>query len=111
MNYRNRKIVSRPEVRDIGKDCPPGLMPIQSELMRRLFWYRGIRDKQELDYSLTNLLSPEGLHNRQAATEILSRAIIEDSRIVIVGDYDVDGATATTLGIRVLNAFGARDVR
>ena len=111
MNYRNRKIVSRPEVRDIGKDCPLGLMPIQSELMRRLFWYRGIRDKQELDYSLTNLLSPEGLHNRQAATEILSRAIIEDSRIVIVGDYDVDGATATTLGIRVLNAFGARDVR
>ncbi|MYB35209.1 MAG: single-stranded-DNA-specific exonuclease RecJ, partial [Gammaproteobacteria bacterium] len=86
-------------------------MPIQSELMRRLFWHRGIQDEQELDYSLTNMLNPKTLHNREAATEILSRAIIEDSRIMIVGDYDVDGATATTLGIRVLRAFGAKHVQ
>ncbi len=79
--------------------------------MRRLFWHRGIRDERELDYSLTNMLNPDGLHNREEATEILSRAIVEDRRIMIVGDYDVDGATATTLGIRVLNAFGAGHVR
>ena len=111
MNFRNRKIVSRPEVRDIGKHCPPGLMPIESDLMRRLFWYRGVRHEQELDYSLANMLNPESLHNRELATEILSRAIIEDSRIMIVGDYDVDGATATTLGMRVLGAFGANHVQ
>jgi len=111
VNFRNKKIVSRPEIRNIGKDCPQGLMQIQSELMRRLFWYRGILDEQELDCSLSNMLNPKGLHNREAATDLLSQAVIEGSRIMIVGDYDVDGATATALGVRVLHAFGAKDVR
>ncbi len=86
-------------------------MPIQSELLRRIYWHRGIRDEQELDYSLANMLNPESLRNREAATEIMTKAILEGKRIMIVGDYDVDGATATTLGMRVLNAFGARDTR
>jgi len=85
-------------------------MSIQSELMRRLYWHRGVQNEQELDYSLANLLNPEGLYNREVATEIMTQAILEGNRIVIVGDYDVDGATATTLGLRVLNAFGANDV-
>lgn len=111
MKFRHKKIVLRSEVRDIGTACPSGLMSIRSELMRRLFWYRGIQDRRELDCSLANLLQPEGFHNQEAATELLSQAIMDDSRIVIVGDYDADGATATALSVRVLNAFGASAVR
>lgn len=86
-------------------------MTIQSELMRRLYWYRGIQDEQELDYSLARLLNPDTLCNREAATELLARSIQDNSRILIVGDYDADGATATALGVRVLHAFGASDVK
>ena len=111
MRFRNKKIVSRPEVRDIGAACPSGLSPIRSELMRRIFWYRGIQDMEELDCSLDRMLSPQGFRNGEAATDLLSRSIVEGQRIVIVGDYDADGATATTLGVRALRAFGAADVR
>lgn len=107
---KRRKVVTRrapePEtsVNDSAKwrDYP--------ELLGRIFRNRGICDTAELRYPLKGLLRPEGFRDGQAATDLLCSAITGDQHIVIVGDYDVDGATATALGVRVLARFGASRV-
>ncbi len=61
------------------------------------------------DYSLSTLLPPT-LGGLDAACELLSDAIAGQRRIVVVGDFDADGATGTALAVRGLRALGARDV-
>ncbi|WP_245960748.1 single-stranded-DNA-specific exonuclease RecJ [Wenzhouxiangella sediminis] len=61
------------------------------------------------DYSLAKLLPPT-LGGLEAACEILEEAIRGDQRIVVVGDFDADGATGTALAVRGLKALGAADV-
>lgn len=61
------------------------------------------------DYSLAGLLPP-ALSGLKAASELLARAIVEQRRILVVGDFDADGATGTALAVRGLRALGARDV-
>ncbi len=61
------------------------------------------------DYSLSTLLPPT-LQGLDAACELLSDAIAEQRRIVVVGDFDADGATGTALAVRGLRALGASDV-
>ena len=76
-------------------------------LLARLYAARGIENRNELDYELKSLLPPTGLKGIQAAAELLADALESESRILIIGDYDCDGATATAVGIRALQAFGA----
>jgi single-stranded-DNA-specific exonuclease len=61
------------------------------------------------DYSLARLLPPD-LGGLEAACELLIEAIAGDQRIVVVGDFDADGATGTALAVRGLRAMGAADV-
>jgi len=76
-------------------------------LLRRIFENRNVRTRGELDYALNNLHAPESLKGLDAATAILHRALSERRKILIVGDYDVDGATATSVALLGLRAFGA----
>ncbi|WP_415034799.1 single-stranded-DNA-specific exonuclease RecJ [Azonexus sp.] len=76
-------------------------------LLARLYAARGIRDKGELDYDLKALLPPASLTHANAAAELLADAIEAEARLLIIGDYDCDGATATAVGIRALRALGA----
>jgi single-stranded-DNA-specific exonuclease len=76
-------------------------------LLARLYAARGIESRHELDYELKSLLPPGGLKGMAAAAELLADAIEAEARIVIIGDYDCDGATATAVGMRALRAFGA----
>src|SRR5699024_2099552 len=62
------------------------------------------------DYSLAQLLPPT-LGGLDAACRILAAAIEADRRVVVVGDFDADGATGTALAVHGLRALGARDVR
>ncbi|SFN09337.1 single-stranded-DNA-specific exonuclease [Formivibrio citricus] len=78
-----------------------------SPLEARLYAARGIRCHSELEHELTNLLSFSRLKNAEAAAKCLADAIARQARILIVGDYDADGATATVLAMRGLAAFGA----
>ena len=74
----------------------------------RLFAMRGLTTSDELDYSLARLAPVSALENiDEAATLVLSK---RDERITVVGDFDVDGATSTTLVLRCLREFGFRDV-
>ncbi|WP_297358363.1 single-stranded-DNA-specific exonuclease RecJ [Thauera sp.] len=76
-------------------------------LLARLYAARGITRADELDTSLKNLLPPEALTGTREAAHLLADAIEAGARMVIVADYDCDGATACAVGMRALRAFGA----
>ena len=76
-------------------------------LLARIYAGRGIVTRSELDYDFPSLLPPDRLSHAAEAAVLLADAIARQHRIVIVADYDCDGATACALGIRALRAFGA----
>ncbi|MFU2488832.1 single-stranded-DNA-specific exonuclease RecJ [Thauera sp. WH-1] len=94
------RAVSQPA---LSRLADAGLHP----LLARLYAARGITRAEELDTSLKNLLPPEALSGTQAAAQLLADAIEAGARMVIVADYDCDGATACAVGMRALRAFGA----
>lgn len=67
---------------------------------------RGVQSEQELELKLKHLLPPE-LEGLDQAVELINQAIDQKKQIVIVGDYDADGATSTALMILVLKEMGA----
>ncbi|WOJ93717.1 single-stranded-DNA-specific exonuclease RecJ [Congregibacter variabilis] len=81
-----------------------------SPILARVYAARGVRDSEELNLSLAALHPPELLAGLDAATERLQRALEKQERILIVGDFDADGATSTALAIAALRQFGATAV-
>ena len=63
-----------------------------------------------LEPSLNNLRDPFQLRHMRLAVELLQDAIVNDRQIIILGDYDVDGITATALVLDFLKACGAEKV-
>jgi single-stranded-DNA-specific exonuclease len=76
-------------------------------LLARLYAARGISGRDELDTGLATLLPPDRLKGIDAAAALLADAIAARRRMLIVADYDCDGATACAVGLRALRAFGA----
>lgn len=76
-------------------------------LLARIYAARGIARREELDYGLKALLPPDALKGVHEAAQLLADAIEAGARMVIVADYDCDGATACAVGVRALRAFGA----
>ena len=77
-------------------------------LLARIYAARGVVMRSELDYQFKSLLPPARLTRSGEAAALLADAIARQARILIVADYDCDGATACAVGIRALRAFGAR---
>jgi single-stranded-DNA-specific exonuclease len=77
-------------------------------LLARILVARGVRSATELEYRLAALIPPGELKNAEAAGELLADHIEAGKRLLIVADYDCDGATACAVGVRALRAFGAR---
>ncbi|HEV8500392.1 MAG TPA: single-stranded-DNA-specific exonuclease RecJ [Casimicrobiaceae bacterium] len=77
-------------------------------VLARIYAARGVCAPGELDTSFAALPHPSLLMGAAAAAERLATAIAHDERIVIVADYDADGATACALGVRALRGMGAR---
>ncbi|MGD9500152.1 MAG: DHH family phosphoesterase, partial [Halothiobacillus sp.] len=71
---------------------------------------RGIVDPEQINPDLSLLLPPAGMPGIELAADILANAVREHARILIVGDFDADGATATALCVRALRAMGAKRV-
>ena len=76
-------------------------------LLARLYAARGIKEKSELATRLDALLPPDQLKGAPEAATLLADAIAASKRILIVADYDCDGATACAVGLRALRQFGA----
>jgi len=81
-----------------------------SDLIQRLYLSRGITDTKQIEHKLQNLHKPQHLSNIQKAAEIVIDAIKTNKKIVIVGDFDADGATATALSLRAIRAFGHHSI-
>ncbi|WP_150538469.1 single-stranded-DNA-specific exonuclease RecJ [Actinobacillus vicugnae] len=79
-------------------------------LLNRLYQSRGVASPQELERTLQFLHRPNQLANIEQATELLVEAYQQQSRIVIVGDFDADGATSTALAILALRQLGFENV-
>ncbi|WP_026432274.1 single-stranded-DNA-specific exonuclease RecJ [Paracidovorax oryzae] len=99
----------------VARDIPPravwaleqaGVHP----LLARLYAARGVTAHDELDDALARLLPPPGLRGTREAAALLADAIAQDRRIVVVADYDCDGATACAVAVRGLRLLGAREV-
>ena len=80
----------------------------QSFTLARLYAGRGIMQPEELETQLSGLLPAEDLHGVTQAVGLLDAAIDESKRILIVGDFDCDGATSTALMMRALTQMGAQ---
>ncbi len=76
-------------------------------LLARLYAARGVSARQELDYDMKSLIPPKELTQADQAAALLADAIEAEARLLIIGDYDCDGATATALGMRALQKLGA----
>jgi single-stranded-DNA-specific exonuclease len=77
-------------------------------LLARLYAARGIHQREELDTQLNALLPPSQLAGAEAAAVLLADAIAAKQRMLIIADYDCDGATACAIGLRALRGFGAQ---
>ena len=71
-------------------------------LLKRLFISRELYDDEEIDLSINSLLEPTKMKGIDEAVSELIAALKKGSRILIVGDFDVDGATSCALAIRSL---------
>ena len=80
-------------------------------LLRRVFIARGARCSDDVDLSMPSLLPPSQLMGIDAAADLIVAAIESNARILIVGDFDADGATSCALAIRAFEAMGHSDVR
>jgi single-stranded-DNA-specific exonuclease len=76
-------------------------------LLARLYAARGITQAAELDTRFAALLPPDELKGVAEAATLLADTIAASKRILIVADYDCDGATACAVGLRALRQFGA----
>ncbi len=81
-----------------------GLHPV----LARVCAARGISRRGELEDALSGLIPPSCLLNAERAAALLADAIAASKRMLIVADYDCDGATACAVGVRALTAFGAK---
>ena len=79
-------------------------------LLRRVYAARGALNLEQAQPRLTQLLPPDSLGGLVAATALLADAIDQDKHIVVVGDFDCDGATACAVGVRGLRMLGAKRV-
>jgi single-stranded-DNA-specific exonuclease len=77
-------------------------------LLARLYAARGVQGCDELDTQFKSLLPPELLKGIDTAATLLADALAAQQKILIVADYDCDGATACAVGLRALRALGAK---
>jgi len=94
--------------RSVSEDAAQSLQAAGfTPLMARLFAARGVQAASQIAANLANLLPPHSLTNNQAMAKLLADAIQAKRKLLVVGDYDADGATATAVAVKGLRAFGA----
>ncbi|MES2933822.1 MAG: single-stranded-DNA-specific exonuclease RecJ [Pseudomonadota bacterium] len=98
------RIATRPySFRDAEMLRQSGVHPV----LARLYAARGLTDVKDLSSDLTALMAPSGLLHIEAAASFLADAIAGGKKLVIVADYDCDGATACAVALRGLRSMGA----
>jgi single-stranded-DNA-specific exonuclease len=78
-------------------------------LLQRIYAARGVRHQQELQYQLAHLSKPN-FKGMAEAVSLLADAVVAQAKIIVVGDFDADGATSSALAVLALKAMGLQDV-
>ncbi|MCE3237583.1 MAG: recJ [Gammaproteobacteria bacterium] len=97
----------------IIKRTPPKentLLPYYPAVLQRIYSSRGIESNTDLEYGLEKLLPYHTFLGINEAVACLFNALKNQKNILIVGDFDVDGATSTAVAIRALRSFGAKRI-
>jgi single-stranded-DNA-specific exonuclease len=76
--------------------------------MARIFASRGITDGKQLETTLSGLLPFDSMKNASAMAQLLADAIAAQKKLMVIADYDADGATACAVAVRGLREFGAQ---
>ena len=79
-------------------------------LLQRIYYYRGIRSPDELDRKLNGLLAPTDLKGLPESLALLHSVMAAQKKIMIIGDFDADGATSTALALLGLSAMGVKNI-
>ena len=87
-------------------DWPAQVHPV----VQRVLAARGVASPEQAELRLRALLPPDALTGLDQACALLEAAMREDVRLLVVGDFDADGATGTAVAVRGLRALGARRV-
>lgn len=101
---RQRELPSSAEA--LLRGLPAGLHPVS----RRVLLARGIRDAAELSLNLQDMHPPAALGGVAAAAQLLADAVSEGQSVLVVGDFDADGATGTALAVLALQGMGCERV-
>ena len=80
------------------------------ELLQRLYAARGVQSERELEKGLAHLLPYQQLKGIDQAVELLCQGLDKQARILIIGDFDADGATASAVGVLGLKQLGFNSV-
>jgi single-stranded-DNA-specific exonuclease len=100
-----QRIVRRPRTAS-PEALPSHLHPI----LRQVYAGRALTAPDDLETGLQGLHPLERLRGLDRAVDLLEQAIREDQHVLVVGDFDADGATSSALSVRALRALGARQV-
>ena len=77
-------------------------------LLARLLVARGLASQEELESGLKYLIPPNQLYQSQLMAQYLADSIAQQRKLLVVGDYDADGATATAVAVKGLRGMGAQ---
>ena len=102
----NKRLINRYQ-KDISDEI------IQSDLhpvLKRIYSHRGVSNLRQVDYSLEHMLPLNQLKGLDLAVSILKDAVIKSKKILVVGDFDADGATSTAVCLRALAMLGLNNV-
>jgi len=80
------------------------------EVLKRVYASRGVQNPADLALTLDQLTPPTSLKGIQEAAELLADAIEGEARVLIVGDFDADGATSCAMAVSVLRQMGLSEV-
>lgn len=97
-------------IRRVIPECESGLPADLHPVLRRIYRARQITDADHLDYTLKQLQPFDLLTEIDKAVDLLTLALHQQQRVLIVGDFDCDGATSVAVAIRALKKMGLQQV-
>ncbi len=100
------KVIQQRELGGLEDKLPNDLHPV----LKRIYQARNVRSEEELDQSLKGLLNPDGLLGISEAVQLLTEALEQQKHILIVADFDADGATSCAVAVRALRSMGAKHI-
>src|SRR5574344_725168 len=80
------------------------------ELLQRLYAARGVQSERELEKCLAHLLPYQQLKGIDRAVDLVGQGLDKQARLLIIGDFDADGATASAVGVLGLKQLGFNSV-